>query len=187
MEIYISISAVLSDRALQDILIRGKQNVKVTASRKVSNTQYLFSFIDDNGENVVCRATLSQTSIVSNNFVLRKVEPLATVETLWHVQKTFDKYDRAGTSLSSPPPLYSLIYPLADFGIQRTPDLDDIVRDWQEKFKAHFNMRWASVDWRAETIEVSLQDPARQNMQLDNKMKETIGSCLNNYLKHRGK
>lgn len=187
MEIFISISAALSDRALQEVLNRGKLDVRVIASRKVSNTQYLFAYMDENGDNIVCRATLAQAGLIANKYVLRKVEPLSKEETLWHVQKAFDKYDGAGKSLSSPPPLYSLVYPLADFGIQRTPDLDDIVRDWERRFKTMFDMRWASVNWEAESIEVCLTDPARQNRQLDDKMELVIGTCLKNYLHYRGK
>ncbi|AXG66907.1 hypothetical protein HOU08_gp181 [Dickeya phage vB_DsoM_JA29] len=187
MEILVSISAALSNRALQEVLNRGKLDVRVVASRKISNTQYLFAYMNEDGDNVVCRATLAQAGLAANKYVLRKVEPLSTEETLWHVQKAFDKFDGAGTSLSSPPPLYSLIYPLSDLGVDRTPDLDDILRDWEARFSWMFNSRWVSVDWASETIEVCLHDPARQNAQMEGKMKEIVFCCLQNYLRYRGK
>lgn len=187
MEILVSISAALSNRALQEVLNRGKLDVRVVASRKISNTQYLFAYMNDEGDNVVCRATLAQAGLVANKYVLRKVEPLSTEETLWHVQKAFDKFDGAGTSLSAPPPLYSLIYPLSDLGVDRTPDLDDILRDWQERFGWMFDVDWASVDWASETVEVCLRDPSQKDAQMEHKLKETAFCCLQNYLRYRGK
>lgn len=187
MEIQFSLSASLSDRALQEVLNRGKLNVRVVASRKISNTQYLFAYINEDGDNIVCRATLAQAGLVSNKFILRKVEPLSTEETLWHVQKAFDKFDSAGKSLSAPPPLFSLIYPLSDLGVSLSPDLDDILRDWQRKFELALPVRWASVDWAAEKVEVCLVDPSRQDEQQNLETKEAVFICLKNYLRYRGK
>lgn len=187
MKTFVSVSAALSDRALQEVLIRGKTDVRVVASRKMNNNTYLFAYINEDGDYVVCRASLSQAGLAQNKYVLRKVEPLSTVETLWHVQKAFDKYKGAGVSLSGPPPLYSLIYPLADFNLQKTPDLDNILRDWCDRFRPAIATRWACVDWRSDTVEVCLEDPSRQDEQQNLQTKEIVFSCLRNYFRYRGK
>jgi hypothetical protein len=187
MEISISLSANLSDRALQEVLNRGKLNVRVVASRKISNTLYLFAYINDDGDYVVCRATLAQAGLVANKFVLRKVEPLSTEETLWHVDKAFDKFDSAGKSLSAPPPLCSFIYPLSDFGIDKTPDLDDILRDWRAKFEVAIPLKWTGVDWNAETIEIRMEDPSCQDQRPVLGTKDAVFDCLQNYFRYRGK
>lgn len=185
MKIVFSMSATLSDRALQDILAKKSAGIRVLASRKLSNTNYLFAVANEDGDYVVSRATLRQAGLVSNKFTLNKIEALATKQTLYEVQKFMDKFVGAGKSLSAPPPLYSLIYPLSDLGVDLTPDLDDKLRDWQEKFNDLLPMRWIATDPTRQTVEICLNDPSKQDEQQNLEDKNEVFICLRNYLIYR--
>lgn len=154
--------------SLQKILSTPTYRPRVLACKMISgndrNCVYSFITANDDGDYVVNSVPLRRVSLVENGYAASgKITTYPrTYETMHDAFMIMESMRIGFKSVSGPPPLSSAMFSLNEFGVNPSPLIDDMLREWNST-QTIAPLRYAVYNPQRNEIEVSFQDPSAHN------------------------
>lgn len=186
MEIYVSLSrevqmalqqlsSILGVRALDHKLLREESGFAIYA--------YVAFASDDSGDYVVKIVKLRRQGLASNSYKVVETNTLrAKFSSVYNAAMAME---RLGTDVvrseSAPPPIQSATFPLTDFRIPVSAELQARVDSWAA-VQEIAPVRYAVVNPRLQAIEVAFKDPSAHNSDIVQDMiRDSLYRALGDY------
>lgn len=187
MEIYVSLSQAtqITAQALQSVVGFRVLDHKLLREEDGFAFYAFVTFMrDDSGDYELNIAKLIRKGLTTHSFKLTNITTVSEgYQTIYEAATAMERLNKNGKfmSLSSPPPIQSVVFQLADFRIPITPDLQIKIDAWCNA-QVICPLRYAVLNPRTEAIEVAFKDASAHNSDIIQRMlRDSLYQALGDY------
>ncbi|QZE58071.1 hypothetical protein MPK70_gp195 [Erwinia phage pEa_SNUABM_33] len=187
MEIYVSLSQAtqITAQALQSVVGFRVLDHKLLREEDGFAFYAFVTFMrDDSGDYELKIAKLIRKGLTTHSFKLTNITTVSEgYQTIYEAANAMERLNKNGKfmSLSSPPPIQSVVFQLADFRIPITPDLQIKIDAWCNA-QVICPLRYAVLNPRTEAIEVAFKDASAHNSDIIQRMlRDSLYQALGDY------